>query len=180
MALDIAISQVAKNRGDTKGTAKYVQRAQNFNVWNPNVSVPDAPAPGVKRMMQATCFLNAANLDRFYEGSPIIACLIRVLIPPLLASFSPSSPPSAASTSSFEPTDEPSQQISFMYTYADRPGPSTSRSREVLRGNFNTTVRGLPGNDDSDSSSSREITWFNPVFNSTTTMRSVGFTGEGG
>ncbi|KAL0564818.1 hypothetical protein V5O48_017217 [Marasmius crinis-equi] len=26
----------------------------------------------------------------------------------------------------------------------------------------------------------REITWFNPVFDSTTTVRSVGFTGEGG
>lgn len=47
----------------------------------------------------------------------------------------------------FDVTDEPSQQIPFMYHYANRPGLSTQRSREIISQSFNTTVGGLPGND---------------------------------
>lgn len=34
-----------------------------------------------------------------------------------------------------------------MYHYADRPGLSTERSREVIAQAFTTSVDGLPGND---------------------------------
>ena len=44
-------------------------------------------------------------------------------------------------------TDEPGQQIPFMYHYADRPGLSTQRTRQAIAQFFNTTVSGLPGND---------------------------------
>ena len=47
----------------------------------------------------------------------------------------------------FDPTDEPSQQIPFMYHYANRPGLSTQTSRQVIAKSFNTAVDGLPGND---------------------------------
>ena len=47
----------------------------------------------------------------------------------------------------FDVTDEPSQQIPFMYHYANRPGLSTQRSRQVIATSFNTSVNGLPGND---------------------------------
>lgn len=47
----------------------------------------------------------------------------------------------------FDCTDEPSQQIPFMYHYANRPGLSTQRSRQVIAQFFNTSVDGLPGND---------------------------------
>lgn len=47
----------------------------------------------------------------------------------------------------FESTNEPSQQMPFMYHYANRPGLSTQRSRQVLAEFFNTTRHGLPGND---------------------------------
>jgi putative alpha-1,2-mannosidase len=49
----------------------------------------------------------------------------------------------------FESTNEPSQQMPFMYHYANRPGLSTQRSRQVLAQFFNTTKHGLPGNDGS-------------------------------
>ncbi|KAG7094591.1 hypothetical protein E1B28_005416 [Marasmius oreades] len=39
----------------------------------------------------------------------------------------------------------------FMYHYANRPGLSTQRSRQVIAQNFDTTPGGLPGNDDSGS-----------------------------
>lgn len=52
----------------------------------------------------------------------------------------------------FDVTDEPSQQIPFMYHYANRPGLSTQRSRMILAESYNTTVSGLPGNDDSGKS----------------------------
>ncbi|KAL0946279.1 hypothetical protein HGRIS_012530 [Hohenbuehelia grisea] len=91
---DFAISQVAKILNNTEDGQKYARRAKNFeNVWHPNITVPGGP--GVLGMMQprfangtfnftdprhcsihdpaqATCFLNAANRDGFYEGSPII------------------------------------------------------------------------------------------------------------
>lgn len=34
-----------------------------------------------------------------------------------------------------------------MYHYANKPGLSTQRSRQVIAENFNTSVNGLPGND---------------------------------
>lgn len=47
----------------------------------------------------------------------------------------------------FDSTDEPSQQIPFMYHYANRPGLSTQRSRQVIAEFYNTSINGLPGND---------------------------------
>jgi putative alpha-1,2-mannosidase len=47
----------------------------------------------------------------------------------------------------FDATDEPSQQIPFMYHYVNRPGLSTQTSRQVIAKSFKTTVDGLPGND---------------------------------
>lgn len=38
-------------------------------------------------------------------------------------------------------------QIPFMYHYANRPGLSTQRSRQVIIDYFNTSVSGIPGND---------------------------------
>ncbi|KAG7094587.1 hypothetical protein E1B28_005412 [Marasmius oreades] len=228
---DFAISQVAKIRGNAEDGAKYAQRAGNyFNVWNPNVSVPDAPS--VRGMMQprssngtfdftdprhcsihdpekATCFLNAANLDGFYEGSPIIYSqyvpqdTARLLDLQGGAQSFINRLDFIFEQEYFEPTDEPSQQMPFMYHYANRPGLSTQRSRQVIAQNFNTSVNGLPGNDDSGAMGSYaafylaglyplpatrqfllsspyfpSISFFNPVFNSTTTIKSIGFEGN--
>jgi len=47
----------------------------------------------------------------------------------------------------FDVTDEPSQQIPFMYHYADQPGLSTQKTRQIITKFFNTSKNGLPGND---------------------------------
>ncbi|THV06347.1 glycoside hydrolase family 92 protein [Dendrothele bispora CBS 962.96] len=228
---DFAISQVAKTMGNTEDGAKYSQRANNsFNVWNPDVVQPDRP--DIQGMMQprfangtfnftdprhcsihdpeqATCFLNAINRDGFYEGSPILysqyaphdtAQLLQLqggvesFITRLDFIFN---------NDYFEATDEPSQQMPFMYHYANRPGLSTQRSRQVIAEFFNTSVNGLPGNDDSGAMGSYaafyllglyplpatrqfllsspffpSISFFNPAFNSTTTIKSQGFVGN--
>ncbi|OJT03625.1 hypothetical protein TRAPUB_5653 [Trametes pubescens] len=103
----------------------------------------------------------------------------------------------------FDSTDEPSQQIPFMYHYANRPGLSTQRSRQVIAEFYNTSINGLPGNDDSGAMGSyvafylaglyplpatrqfllsspyfREITFQNPVLKTTTTIRANGFRGN--
>ncbi|KAJ8523250.1 hypothetical protein ONZ45_g311 [Pleurotus djamor] len=175
---DFAISQAAKVLGKAEDHKKYARRAENFiNVWNPNVSVPDMPELG--GMMQprfanglfdytdprhcsvndpnhSTCWLDSyINTDGFYEGSPMIyseyvphdnAKLIQLqggpekFISRLDIIFK---------QNYFEPTDEPSLQMPFMYHYANRPGLSTQRTREVIAEFFNTSVNGLPGNDDS-------------------------------
>ncbi|KAL4261951.1 Peptide-N(4)-(N-acetyl-beta-glucosaminyl)asparagine amidase [Pleurotus pulmonarius] len=229
---DFAISQVAKTLGKVNDGRKYAQRAGNFaNVWNPNITVPDGPA-SVLGMMQprfangtfnftdprhcsihdpahATCFLNAANRDGFYEGSPIIysqyvphdtAKLIQLqggvenFVSRLNFIFD---------QEYFESTDEPSQQMPFMFHYANRPGLSTQKSRQVIAQFFNTSVNGLPGNDDSGAMGSYaafylaglyplpatkqfllsspffpQISFFNPIFGTTTTIQSKGFAGN--
>ncbi|KAF4613241.1 hypothetical protein D9613_010771 [Agrocybe pediades] len=228
---DFAISQVAKTLGKTADKQKYLKRAGNFaNVWNPNITVPDSP--NVVGMLQprfadgtfnftdprhcsihdpakATCFLNAANRDGFYEGSPIIYSQyfpqdtqklielqggIQSFITRLDFIFN---------QSYFDSTDEPSQQMPFMYHYANRPGLSTQRSRQVIAQFFNTSTNGLPGNDDSGAMGSYaafylagmyplpatrqmllsspyfpQISFFNPLFNTTTKIVSHGFTGN--
>ncbi|CAA7263424.1 unnamed protein product [Cyclocybe aegerita] len=174
---DFTISQVARALGKTEDARKYLQRARNFiNVWNPDITVPGGP--GVVGMMQprfangtfnftdprhcsihdparATCFLNAANRDGFYEGSPIVysqyvpqdtATLIELQGGPesFIARLN-----FIFDQDYFESTNEPSQQMPFMYHYANRPGLSTQRSRQVIAQFFNTSKNGLPGNDDS-------------------------------
>ncbi|KLO17793.1 glycoside hydrolase family 92 protein [Schizopora paradoxa] len=225
---DFGISQVAQIMGLNNDTAKYQKRAGNFaNVWNENITVPGGP-DFVKGMMQAfangtfnftdprhcsvndplmsTCFLNAANRDGFYESSPVVfvphdtAKLIELqggvnnFVPRLDFIFD---------DNYFDVTDEPSQQIPFMYHYANKPGLSTQRSRQVIAKNFNTSVNGLPGNDDSGAMASyaffylaglypvpatqqyllsspffSEVSFFNPLFNSTTTIKANGFQGN--
>jgi len=228
---DFAISQVAKILGKADDAAKYAQRAENFNnVWNPNVSVPGTPS--VLGMMQprfkngtfnftdprhcsvhdpemATCFLNAADRDGFYEASPIVysqfvphdtARLIELqggnesFVNRLDFIFN---------ESYFDVTDEPSMQIPFMYHYANLPGMSTQRSRLIIAESFNTSISGIPGNDDSGAMGAfsafyllgmypvpatrqyllsspffSSVSFFNPVFNSTTTIKANGFEGN--
>jgi len=228
---DFGISQVAKVLGKTEDKKKYAQRAGNFaNLWNPNITVPGGP--GVIGMIQprfangtfnftdprhcsvqdpemATCFLNAANRDGFYESSPIVysqyvpqdnARLIELqggpdkFVSRLDFIFN---------QDYFDVTDEPSQQIPFMYHYANKPGHSTQRSRQIIAQSFNTSRSGIPGNDDSGAMGSfaafylaglyplpateqfllsspffPEISFFNPILNSTTTIRSKNFNGN--
>ncbi|KAJ3784535.1 glycoside hydrolase family 92 protein [Lentinula aff. detonsa] len=175
---DFAISQVAKLIGNDTDAAKFAKRANGaFNMWNPNITLPGFP--GVIGMMQlksstgafdmytdprhcsvndpthSTCYLDSNNHDGFYESSPMVysqfvphdtAQLIALqggnesFIDRLDIIFN---------QSYFDPTDEPSQQIPFMYHYANRPGLSTKQSRQVISESYNTSVSGLPGNDDS-------------------------------
>ncbi|KAI0340428.1 glycoside hydrolase family 92 protein [Trametopsis cervina] len=228
---DFGIAQVARGLGNAEDAAKYTARAGNFvNNWNPNVTVPGNAS--IKGMMQprflngtfnftdprhcsvndplaSTCFLNAVNTDGFYESSPIVysqfvphdtAALIELqggrdaFINRLNFIFD---------QNYFDATDEPSQQIPFMYHYASRPGLSTQTSRRVLARFFNTSVNGLPGNDDSGAMGSYvafylaglypvpstrqlllsspffpQISFANPAFGHTTTIRAVNFKGN--
>ncbi|CAL1712499.1 unnamed protein product [Somion occarium] len=226
---DFAISQVAKILGKKQDGAKYSKRAGNFiNVWNPNTTVPgndsivgmmqprfadgtfnftDPRHCSVNDPTQATCFLNAANKDGFYEGSPIVytqyvlqdtAKLIQLqggnqkFIDRLNFIFE---------QNYFDSTDEPSQQIPFMYHYANRPGLSTQRSRQVIAQFYNTSTNGLPGNDGAMGSfvafylaglyplpATRQfllsspyfpqISFFNPIFGKTTTIKANNFKGN--
>ncbi|KAG1749718.1 glycoside hydrolase family 92 protein [Suillus paluster] len=156
--------------------------------------------------LHSTCYLDATNRDGFYESSPMVyvpqdtAKLILLqggnesFIDRLNLIFD---------QHYFDVTDEPSQQIPFMYHYADRPGLSTQRSRMIIAESYNTTVNGLPGNDDSGAMASYavfylmgmyplpatrqillaspyfpKVSFYNPVFNTTTTIIANNFSGN--
>ncbi|KAJ2924654.1 hypothetical protein H1R20_g12427, partial [Candolleomyces eurysporus] len=104
---------------------------------------------------KATCFLNAARRDGFYEASPIV---YSQYVPQDTAKLIELQGGAEAFINRldwifenlyFDVTNEPSHQMPFMYHYANRPGLSTSRSRKVLEEHFDLTKDGLPGNDDS-------------------------------
>ncbi|KAK2466575.1 hypothetical protein APHAL10511_001437 [Amanita phalloides] len=228
---DFTISQVAKTLGKRDDASKYLQRARNFEkVWNPDISVPGYP--DIKGMMQlryangtwsytdprhcsihdpkqSFCYLNAINRDGFYEGSPLIysqyvpqdnAKLIKLQGGP--AKFI-SRLDFIFEQGYFDVGDEPSQQMPFMYHYANRPGLSTQRSRQVIAQYYNTTSGGIPGNDDAGALASYpvfflaglyplpgtrqfllsspyfpQIGFYNPLYNSTTFIRAVNFQGN--
>ncbi|KAK0440865.1 glycosyl hydrolase family 92-domain-containing protein [Desarmillaria tabescens] len=224
---DFAISQVAKGLKKTEDAAKYTSRAGNFvNSWNGSIIVPDI-AEDISGFFQprfangtwnytdprhcsihdptgSTCFLNAIRRDGFYETSPIVysqyaphdtAKLIELqggrqkFIERLDWIFD---------NGYFDSTNEPSQQIPYMYHYADKPGYSARRVRETIDKYFNTSRNGLPGNDGAmgsyvffylagmyplpatkqyllSSPYFPSISFHNPFLNSTTTIVSKGF-----
>ncbi|KAH9934467.1 glycoside hydrolase family 92 protein [Epithele typhae] len=228
---DFTISQVAKALGKTDDGKKYATRAANFNnVWNENTTFPgrddivgfmqprfangkfnftDPRHCSIHDPLHATCFLNAQNHDGYYEGSPIV---YTQYVPHDTAKLIELQGGAKAFTDRldfifdegyFDSTDEPSQQIPFMYHYANQPGLSTQRSRQVIAQFYNTSTNGLPGNDDSGAMGSYvafylagmyplpgtrqvllsspyfpEISFRNPVLNTTTTIRANGFKGN--
>ncbi|KAF9229643.1 glycoside hydrolase family 92 protein [Gyrodon lividus] len=225
---DFTISQVAKLLNKTDDVTKYQQRAGNFiNVWNYNVSLLGYPE--IKGMMQprfangqwnytdprhcsvndpfhSTCYLDPTNHDGFYESSPM------VYVPHDTAQLITMQGGNESfinrlnviiDQNYFDVTNEPAQQIPFMYHYANRPGLSTQRSRMIIAESYNTTVSGLPGNDDSGAMGSYavfylagmyplpatnqfllasphfpKISFFNPLLNTTTTIVAKNFQGN--
>ncbi|KAF7300489.1 Glycoside hydrolase family 92 protein [Mycena chlorophos] len=158
---------------------------------------------------QSTCFLNAIRRDGFYESSPIVYS--QYVPQDTAALIALQGGPDAFTarldwiftSSYFDPTDEPSQQIPFMYHYANAPGQSTQRSRQLIASSFNTSLNGLPGNDDSGAMASYvvwylagmyplpatqqillsspyfpEISFTNPLLGKTTTLRTKNFVGN--
>ncbi|KAI0062314.1 glycoside hydrolase family 92 protein [Artomyces pyxidatus] len=229
---DFSISQVAKILNKTDDSTKYAGRAENFVIlWGPNVTVPGGP-DSVLGMFQprylngssqyvdprhcsandpthSTCYLDPNNVDGFYEGSPLLYSQYVPHDNALLIDLQ-GGPQNFISrldfiidNGYFDVTDEPGQQIPFMYHYANRPGLSTQRSRQTIAQFFNLSVDGLPGNDDSGAMGSYaffnlaglyplpatrqlllsspyfpSISFYNPVLKSTTTIRVKNFSGN--
>ncbi|KAI0672074.1 glycoside hydrolase family 92 protein [Trametes maxima] len=228
---DFAVSQVAKVLNKAADGKKYGKRAGNFvNVWNPNVTIPGNDA--VVGMVQPrftngsfgftdpshcspndhsgdNCFLFNTNFDGFYESSPIVYSQFVPQDTAKLIELQGGADKFVSrldfifDQNYFDSTDEPSQQIPFMYHYANKPGHSTQRSRQVLAQHFSTATNGLPGNDDSGAMGSYvafylaglypvpatrqyllsspffpRISFFNPAFNSTTTIVARNFVGN--
>ncbi|KAG6810816.1 hypothetical protein H0H92_010206 [Tricholoma furcatifolium] len=204
---DFGISQVAKILGKTDDAAKYAQRAGNYaNLWNPNITVPGGP--GVIGMIQprfangtfnftdprhcsvhdpeqATCFLNAANRDGFYESSPIVYSQ-KQYVPHDTANLIKLQGGNASFISRlnfifdqnyFDETDEPSQQIPYMYHYANSPGLSAMASYVAF---YLAGMYPLPATQQFLLSSPYfpQISFFNPTLNTTTKIVSKNFIGN--
>ncbi|KAI0658157.1 glycoside hydrolase family 92 protein [Cubamyces menziesii] len=229
---DFAVSQVAKAMNNSADGEKYAKRAGNFvNVWNPNMTVTGSESI-FQGMVQPrfvngsfgftdpkhcspndnsgeNCFLFNTNFDGFYESSPIVYSQFVPQDTAKLIELQGGADKFVSrldfifDQNYFDSTDEPSQQIPFMYHYANKPGHSTQRSRQVLAEHFSTATNGLPGNDDSGAMASYvvfflaglypvpatkqyllsspffpQISFFNPAFNSTTTIVARNFAGN--
>ncbi|QRV87315.1 glycoside hydrolase family 92 protein [Ceratobasidium sp. AG-Ba] len=225
---DFCISQVAKALNKTDDAAKYSKRATNYaNSWDDSVSIAghhgfiqnryqngtfnftDPRHCSIHDPLESTCYLNAINTDGFYESSPIV---YSQYIPHDNAKLIELQGGKEAFVKRldwifdqgyFEVSNEPSQQMPFMYHYADRPGRSTQRSREVISRFYNLSDTGIPGNDDSGAMASfaafylvglyplpatRQVLvsspWFptinitNSVTGATTTINALGFKGN--
>jgi len=103
----------------------------------------------------SSCFLDAINKDGFYEGGPIV---YSQYVPHDTAKLIDLQGGDEAfirrldyifENGYFDSTNEPSQQIPYMYHYANRPGFTAERVRETIAASYNTSIYGLPGNDDS-------------------------------
>ncbi|EPS96935.1 hypothetical protein FOMPIDRAFT_62080 [Fomitopsis schrenkii] len=164
---------------------------------------------------QSTCYLTPTNVDGFYESSPIVRYRsILQFVPHDTAKLIELQGGAEAFINRlnfvidehyFDPTDEPSMQIPFMYNYANAPGLTAIQARQVIEQNFNLSVSGIPGNDGNligamgtwatflllglypipatrqyllSSPWFPKVSFYNPVFNSTTTMIVHGFDGN--
>ncbi|GJJ11429.1 hypothetical protein Clacol_005662 [Clathrus columnatus] len=199
---DFSIAQVAKLLEKTEDTLKLRNTDGSFTYTDPRHC-------SVKDPTHSTCYLDGRNRDGFYESSPMI--------------YSQYVPHDTAQLillqggnekfierldhildqKYFDSTNEPSQQIPFMYHYADRPAFSTQRSRRIITEEFNITRSGLPGNDDSGAMGSfvlfylaglypvpattqyllsspyfPSISFYNPLFGTNTTIITKNFQGN--
>ncbi|TDL23291.1 glycoside hydrolase family 92 protein [Rickenella mellea] len=228
---DFSISQVAKAMGKKADSAKYAKRSRGFElVWNPETTIENGE--GILGFMQPrykngtfgytdprhctvndpkhrSCFGDSVTLDAFYEGGPIVysqyvphdtAKLIELQggVEPFIRRLD-----FIFDNGYFDSTNEPSQQIPFMYHYANRPAQSTERARQTIYESFNTSINGLPGNDDSGAMGSyvafyllglyplpatrqflvsspyfSRVTIWNPLFSTYTTINANGFEGN--
>lgn len=171
---DFAVSRVARLLGNLTGAAKYKTRSLWYcNVWN-----PDTESDGYKGFFQRrdehgnfhytdpmvcspkdpvagrTCYFGPNDTTGFYESSAweysfyaphdtahlIELCGGKEIFAKRLDHFFESGYYLAG--------NEPSFQSPVGYHYAGKPADLVSRSRWVVRKNFNPTSGGIPGNDD--------------------------------
>ncbi|KAG6890340.1 hypothetical protein C0992_002323 [Termitomyces sp. T32_za158] len=172
---DFAVRQagIALNKSDAD-IAKYSNRSMNFvNHWDPSVtsdgftgflqrrfqngtfafSPPNACSP--VDPVSHSCARGTDNDVGFYESSSwemsffapqSMSTIVRLMGGP--ATF-------LARTDHYftqgyyQAGNEPSFEIPWVYHYVNRPDLSALRVRKVVFDNFNTGIRGIPGNDDS-------------------------------
>ncbi|KAG5341467.1 hypothetical protein C0989_010224 [Termitomyces sp. Mn162] len=172
---DFAVRQaaIALNKSDAD-IAKYSNRSMNFvNHWDPSVtsdgfsgflqrrfqngtfafSPPNACSP--VDPVSHSCARGTDNDVGFYESS---SWEMSFFAPQSMSTIVRLMGGSATFLSRidnyftkgyYQAGNEPSFEIPWVYHYANRPDLSALRVREVVFGNFNTGMRGIPGNDDS-------------------------------
>ncbi|KIJ68131.1 glycoside hydrolase family 92 protein [Hydnomerulius pinastri MD-312] len=171
---DFAIRQVAQVLGKSDDIEKYTNRSYFYrNVWNPTVVSDGFKGFMQKRYSNGTffytdpahcspkdsnqtreCSLQVDNTNGFYESSSWeyswyaphdTAHLIdlmggnKTFLKRLDHFFD---------AGYYLSGNEPSFQTPIGYHYANQPARSVDRVRDVVLSNFNTSVAGLPGNDD--------------------------------
>ncbi|KAI3611728.1 glycoside hydrolase family 92 protein [Moniliophthora roreri] len=195
---------------DAPSIVGFMQPKFANGTWN----YTDPRHCSVNDPLKATCFLNAIRRDGFYESSPIVGqneelTLIVQYVPQDTAKLIElqGGPEKFVERldwifkhNYFDSTNEPSQQIPYMYHYANQPGRTAERVRQTISEAFNTSANGLPGNDDSGAMGSYvvfylagmyplpatrqvllsspyfpSISFTNPVFGTTTMVKSINF-----
>ncbi|KAM3587203.1 hypothetical protein VKS41_002239 [Umbelopsis sp. WA50703] len=169
---DFVIGLVARALNKTSEYTSFVKRGSNWKtLWNPKVE--DSGHKGFIQpkypngtwnyyppqfcgptMNHTSCFLNDLG-GEFYEESP---WAYSFFVPQdqqgLINTVGGSKEFVSRLDTYFEKGyhdmgDEPAFLVPFQYIFAGRPDKATTRVHDLLTTQYNTTIEGLPGNDDS-------------------------------
>ncbi|RDB26624.1 hypothetical protein Hypma_005541 [Hypsizygus marmoreus] len=172
---DFAVRQaaIALNKSSAD-IAKYTNRSMNFvNMWDPNVTSDGFSGFAQRRYVNGSfafsppnacspvdpvghsCSRGDDNNVGFYQSSSwemsffaphSIATIVKLMggTDTFLSRVN-----NYFSKGYFQAGNEPSFELPWIYHYGNRPDLSALRVREIVYKNFNTGIKGLPGNDDS-------------------------------
>ncbi|KAK0111191.1 hypothetical protein ONS95_001567 [Cadophora gregata] len=166
---DFALYQVAKGLGKTEDAAKYLNRSRNWrNHWNPDATSLGFSGFVVPRNLTSFISVDALNAggywgDPYYQASAwgyswadvhdfgkIVSLMggPDTVLRRLETMFTVGANPSNPNGIIHDATNEPTFNVPYLFNYINPQDRSVFQARGVAKRNYNTGVRGLPGNSD--------------------------------
>ncbi len=156
---DFCMAEFAASRGMSAEESQYRQRAQNFrNHWNPDIGFMQ-PKRRDGSWLEPYDPADKSGYSGWCESSGWIYTFFVPHDIPALIELMGGNDAFVAKLDQFfdqgyfDPSNEPSFHIPFLYNYAGAPWKTQARVRHVLSTSFSTGPNGLPGNDDSGATS---------------------------
>jgi predicted alpha-1,2-mannosidase len=157
-ANDFAVSQVAEVLGHKDDASRFREQSLNaFKLFNPETKffwAKDAQGKWLEPF-DPTREHHPSGLRPFYEGTPWqYAFYVPHDVQGLINRHGGSESfekflDQFFDTNQYDATNEPDILVPWIYAYLNRPAKNVDRVRSILSKSYNTSRKGLPGNDDS-------------------------------